>query len=171
MKRQFTKAGPQDLEALRVLINSAYRATEGIIGWTYEGHLLQGERTSIAHLEEILQAPQQALMKCEGENGQLLGCVHLEKQGNLLYLGMLSVDPRVQNTGIGKFILQASRQYALNEECEKIKITVISVRKELIEWYVRNGFQKTDEHLEFLPDERFGKLKQPLELLVMEWAF
>lgn len=159
----------QDLQRLSVLINSAYRATEGIKGWTYEGHLLEGARTNTAHLKELITLKDNFLLKCTDDEGNIVGSVHLEIIGNLLYLGMLAVDPRFQNKGIGKFILNASRNFALEHHCYTLKITVINNRNELIEWYERCGFVRTKEVIDFQPDERFGKIKQPLELMSMEW--
>lgn len=150
------------------LINSAYRATEGVKGWTFEGHLLEGPRTDREHLEELLSGKDSVILLCTDEE-RLIGSVHLEKQGDLIYLGMLSVDPLVQNKGVGKFILNASREYALEQGCSRIKITVISIRHELIGWYERCGFVMTDEKVPFHAGERFGKQKQELVLVVMEW--
>jgi GNAT superfamily N-acetyltransferase len=156
-----------DIPEMIRLINSAYRATEGVKGWTYEGHLIDGPRTDREHIEELLSSKDSVILLCTDAD-QLIGSVHLEKQGDLIYLGMLSVDPLVQNKGVGKFILNAAREYALDKGCSEIKITVISVRHELIAWYERCGFEKTGEKLPFHEVESFGKQKTPLELVVMK---
>jgi hypothetical protein len=49
-----------------------------------------------------------------------------------------------------------------------IRITVISVRDELIAWYERQGFQRTGESEPFHAGDRFGTQKQRLELVVLE---
>jgi hypothetical protein len=48
-------------------------------------------------------------------------------------------------------------------------MTVISVRKELIDWYMRHGYQLTGERKPFaVPDTRWGIPKQELEFVVLE---
>jgi GNAT superfamily N-acetyltransferase len=48
---------------------------------------------------------------------------------------MFSVSPQEQGSGIGKKMLLAAEQYALNEGATSIYMLVISVREELIGWY------------------------------------
>jgi hypothetical protein len=45
---------------------------------------------------------------------------------------------------------------------------VISVREELIHWYVRHGYQDTGERKPFFEDGLTGKHLQPLEFMVLE---
>ncbi len=48
-------------------------------------------------------------------------------------------------------------------------MTVISVRKELIDWYVRHGYVDTGERKPFaFTDPRFGQPKMQLEFVVLE---
>lgn len=165
---QIAPATIADIPALVKVINSAYRATEGVKGWTYEGHLLEGTRTDAAHVGSLIAAPDSVILVCRDEDA-VTGSVHLEKQGTTMYLGMLSVDPTLQNKGTGRAILNASRKYALEQGCTEIKITVISIRYELIAWYERCGFVMTEEKVPFHEGEKFGKQQQPLELCVMKW--
>ena len=103
------------------------------------------------------------------ENNTLLGCVELRKDGAKLYLGMLSVKPNTQGKGIGKKLLTAAEVHAREQGCTKIFMTVISVRQELIDWYVRHGYQLTGENKPFvIPDSRWGLPKQQLEFVVLE---
>jgi ribosomal protein S18 acetylase RimI-like enzyme len=165
-----TPATPADIPALVPLVNAAYRG-EGDNdpkGWTSESHLIKGARTNAAGITELLQAPHSTILKCIDEQGELAGCVHLEKQEDKLYLGMLSVWPALQGEGIGKLLLSAAINYAAKNDCSKIHITVISVRPELIAWYERHGYQRTYERLPFHHGEKFGIQKQPLELVVLE---
>ena len=47
-------------------------------------------------------------------------------------------------------------------------MTVISVRKELIDWYKRNGYQETGQIIDFNEDGVTGKHLQKLKFLVLE---
>jgi predicted N-acetyltransferase YhbS len=93
----------------------------------------------------------------------------LRQEGNKLYLGTLSVNPNIQNKGIGKKLLQAGEEHARQLGCSTMRMTVIDGRQTLIEWYVRHGYQLTGERKPFVvPDERWGIPKQKLEFLVLE---
>ena len=157
-----------DVNALEVLINSAYRGESSKKGWTTEADLLGGIRTDKESLKELLLKSNATLLVLESEIG-LAGCVYLEIQGNALYLGMLTVSPELQNAGIGKKLMLAAEGFARQHSLPKITMTVISVRHELIAWYERHGYQKTGERKPFpMNDPKFGLPKQFLEFVVME---
>jgi ribosomal protein S18 acetylase RimI-like enzyme len=163
-----TPATPSDIPTLVPLVNAAYRGEDGQQGWTTESHLIKGARTNAEGITELLQAPHSVILKCLGEDGSLGGCVHLEKQAEKLYLGMLSVWPQMQGRGIGKHLLVAAADHASKNGCAHIRITVISARPELIAWYERHGYQRTGEIQPFHAGEKFGIQQQPLELVVLE---
>lgn len=162
-----TPATEQDVPLLNVLVNSAYRGESSKRGWTTEADLLGGVRTDEEGLRTLLQNPNITILKYE-EDGQLLGCVSLEKKGRDLYLGMLTVDPEAQAKGIGKILLMAAEKVAVEQQRRAITMTVITVRHELIAWYERRGYQSTGVKQPFPNDPRFGLPKQPLEFMVME---
>jgi ribosomal protein S18 acetylase RimI-like enzyme len=153
-----------DVPELVRLVNSAYRG-EG--GWTGEAHLIAGPRTRATEVEELVQ-DSGGLILTDWEGDELAGCMYLKKEGEKLYLGMLSVWPAKQGLGIGKRLMAAAAEYAGEQHCKAIRITVISVREELIAWYERRGFRRTGEMERFHAGEKFGIQKQPLELLVLE---
>src|ERR1700743_3462343 len=95
-------ASPTDIPALVKLVNSAYRGGDGRRGWTHEIELIGGDRTSAADIAELMADNTGTLLKYVLPKDRLGGCVYLQKQGNDLYLGMLSVDPDLQAGGIGK---------------------------------------------------------------------
>jgi ribosomal protein S18 acetylase RimI-like enzyme len=101
-------------------------------------------------------------------NGNIAGCVFLEKKKQRLYLGMLSVSPQIQAQGIGKKLLSAAEEYSRRVGCNYIEMTVISVRKELIAWYQRNGYVDTGKREPFPDDGKFGNPLQELEFICME---
>lgn len=156
-----------DIPALDVLVNSAYRGETSKKGWTTEADLLGGIRTSEESLRAMLYNPNAFILNYI-EEGKLLGCVYLETKGADLYLGMLTVSPDAQASGIGKQLLLAAETIAVDKQCRAITITVISQRHELIAWYERRGYRPTGETQPFPNDPRFGIPKQPLEFIVME---
>ena len=162
-------ASQQDIPALVTLINSAYRGEASKKGWTTEADLVQGElRTDITSLTDILKNKDAIMLKYVSENGDITGCVYLHKQERGLYLGMLTVSPLLQGSGIGKKLLKAAEQYAKENNCSSIFMNVISLRHELIAWYERHSYRQTDERKPFPTDQRFGIPTQVLEFLIME---
>jgi ribosomal protein S18 acetylase RimI-like enzyme len=168
MSGQISTAILSHAPALNKLVNSAYRGDSSKQGWTTEADLLDGTRIDEAALSDLIQKPDTTILTYK-EGNSLLGCVELRKDGAKLYLGMLSVQPNTQGKGIGKKLLAAAEVHAHEQGCTKIYMTVISVRQELIDWYIRHGYQLTGERKPFIvPDSRWGLPKQQLEFVVLE---
>jgi predicted N-acetyltransferase YhbS len=75
------------------------------------------------------------------ENEHINACVLLVEKGQQLYLGMLTVSPELQNSGIGKnFYMRPETHASLGIASV---MTVISAREELIAWYKRHGYFDT----------------------------
>ena len=161
------EATKQDIPALNTLVNSAYRGQSSKAGWTTEADLLDGIRTSEASLKEMINRKDAVILVAE-EKDHLRGCVYLEQQDDALYLGMLTVSPELQGRGIGAYLMEAAEQRAKNIGCKRIRMTVITTRKELIEYYSRKGYVDTGERRPFPDDPKFGIPKQPLQFMVME---
>ena len=168
MNENIAVATIDDTPRLLHLINNAYRGEEAKKGWTHEANLIDGtKRTDKASLKKLIQKPNAVILKYQQEQ-KIVGCVYLEKKGSKIYLGMLSVSPEIQTQGIGKKLLKAADDYAKQNGCNAIEMTVISVRKELIEWYERNGFKDTGTKEPFPDDGKFGKPRQRLEFIYLE---
>lgn len=168
MKEKISVAATEDVPELLKLINSAYRGEEAKKGWTHEADLIEGEiRTNEASLKGLIHKTGAVILKFELDE-KIAGCVFLEKKAERLYLGMLSVSPSIQAKGIGKKLLKAAEEHAKQLHCSVIEMTVISVRKELIEWYQRNGYIDTGKREPFPDDGKFGNPVQRLEFIYME---
>lgn len=157
-----------DIPQLNILINGAYRGEAAKKGWTTEADLLDGVRTDETALAALLHKPGATLLCGKDEKNIIVGCVYLEKQGDTFYLGMLTVSPVMQGSGIGKLFLKAAEEFAKKEHAASITMTVISVRHELIAWYERHGYHSTGETKPFPTDPAFGIPRQPLEFIVMK---
>ncbi len=163
-----TKATLEDVLELDTLVNSAYRGDSSRQGWTTEADLLDGTRTNAEGIAEIIETPGTILLKYV-EADKILGCVELKNENGKLYLGMLTVQPSLQGKGIGKELLIASEAEAKKQNCSSIFMTVISIRKELIDWYLRHEYKMTGERKPFaFTDPRFGQPKTKLEFVVLE---
>jgi ribosomal protein S18 acetylase RimI-like enzyme len=157
-----------EAEALAALVNSAYRGEGSRQGWTTEADLLDGTRVSVATVQALLADPECSLLVI-GSERRLAGCVELRPSGAKLYVGMLTVAPDAQGRGLGGRLMDAAEARARDRGFAALVMTVISVRRELIAWYVRRGFRPTGETHPFaFADESFGLPKQPLEFAVLE---
>lgn len=169
----FRPAAPDDVPALHRLIESAYRGDSAKAGWTHEADLLGGQRTDEAELRDILADASRVLLLAEID-GVLTGCVQVAKQGEgLAYLGLLTVDPRRQAGGLGRWLIAAAEAEAIDRfGARRMEMTVIRQRAELIAWYERRGYRLTGETRPFpLDDERFGLPQtRELEFVVLEKA-
>lgn len=160
-----------DVPALVALVNSAYRGDSSKKGWTTEADLLGGQRIDDGKVEEILRNPDQLVWVWPELENSLLACVLLERKNDRAYLGMLTVSPTLQNSGMGRQILQVAEDWVKNNwQLSTIEMTVIGSRQELISWYQRRGYRLTGEIRPFpMHDERFGLPKvQQLEFVVLE---
>lgn len=158
----FRKAEPKDAPKIAELVNSAYRGESSKIGWTTEADLLGGQRTDPDKiLDMILEKGSRIEVASDGLS--LVGCVHTKTEADALYFGMLTVEPKLQNSGAGKLLLKRVEEIAREEGLKKIRMTVISVRKELIAYYERRGYKWTGKTEPFPShDPRFGLPKQEL---------
>ena len=167
---KISRATPEDVTELNKLVNSAYRGEESKKGWTTEAEILDGIRIDEHALDILLGSSGPTILKSSGTDGKILGTVCLEVKSQDLYLGMFAVSPASQGSGIGKSLLSAAERFALENNCDRILISVISTRIELIDWYKRHGYVATGASIAF--DEiqgRFGDPKVPaIRLIEME---
>lgn len=164
------QANLKDVKELNKLINAAYRGEESKKGWTTEAEILGGIRIDEDALAQLLAKPEVNILKLSNLNGEILGTVCLEVKTSKLYLGMFAVSPIAQGNGIGKSLLMAAEHYALQNNCTKIVISVISTRSELVNWYSRHGYVPTGGSVAF--DEIEGRFGEPkvaaINLMEME---
>jgi ribosomal protein S18 acetylase RimI-like enzyme len=161
-------ATKNDIAEINILVNSAYRGDSSRQGWTTEADLLDGIRTDEKMLDSTFQKSDITILKYVEDN-IIQGIVSLTRKEDHIYLGMLTVLPALQAKGIGKKLLIGAEDFAKSQDISKIRMTVISVRAELIAWYERHGYTKTGETEPFpMDDPDFGLPKQHLEFIVME---
>lgn len=164
-----SKATLADVPELNLLVNSAYRGDSSKKGWTTEADLLGGIRTDNESLTSLLNKENSVMLVHKNDEGKIIGCVNLQRNGDKVYLGMLTVNPELQGGGVGKILLKASDDYTKESGCTKLYMTVISIRTELIDWYKRHGYKETGERKPFpMDDPKFGLPKVPLEFIVLE---
>ena len=156
----FRPATPADIPALIELVTSAYRGEVSRQGWTTEADLLDGQRIGPEVLRGDIQRPRSRVIMAEalGESPELLACVHVAEVDGAGYLGMFSVRPDSQGSGIGKQVMAEAERYAREQlQLPVMRMAVIDVRDELIAFYERRGYHRTGITKPFpYGDERFG---------------
>lgn len=154
-----------DIPALVEMINTAYRSPGSKKGWTTEADIIQGGiRVEAEGLKGIIERDSAVILKHTGDDHKITGCVYLQNKPPRLYLGLLTVSPDAQAQGIGRKLLQASEEHARNQQLTSIILKVVSIRKELIEWYERNGYVLTGE-------KNLSMRKRNSEHLFSRWSW
>ncbi len=147
----FRPATAEDAAAVLALVRSAYRGDSSRAGWTTEADLVADERIDTDGILAKINHPSGVVLVAHDSAGKLAGCCELlQKDGDLAYFGLFAVDPTRQAGGLGRSILAHAEQYAKTAwgvRC--IEMCVIWTREELISWYVRRGYRKTDRTLPF----------------------
>ncbi|MGZ4717386.1 MAG: GNAT family N-acetyltransferase [Acidimicrobiales bacterium] len=168
--RTFRFAERADAPEVVELVESAYRGESSRAGWTTEAHLLEGQRTDRAAVDDLIGAPDSEVLLLTID-GEVVACCHLARRtGATIYLGLFAVRPDAQGLGLGTAVVAEADRLARRWGGVRVRMTVISARQDLLAWYHRLGFEPTGETEPFpYGDERFGIPTVPdLEVLVLE---
>jgi ribosomal protein S18 acetylase RimI-like enzyme len=153
----FRPATLADIDALVMLVTSAYRGDASKQGWTTEADMLDGQRINPEVLRKDIERERSLIIIAE-RKAQLLACVHVAEDDGAGYLGMFSVKPDLQGGGVGKLLLAEAERIARDEwKLPAMRMTVIDIRDELIAFYERRGYRRTGITKPFpYGDERYG---------------
>jgi GNAT superfamily N-acetyltransferase len=126
-----------DAGALALLINAAF---------VVERPIFDGDRTSPEGVRAFLKKGQ--FLIAEDAAG-LAGCVYVEIRGDHGYIGLLSVHPSRQGSGLGRRLMAAAEEFFRDANCTAIDLRVVSARIPLPAFYRHLGY--TETHTEDLP--------------------
>lgn len=132
MTVQVRPALPGDLEVLVRVINAAF--------FRGEGHIIAGDRVD-PDLVRSLFAKGEFLVAEDGL--VVVGCVYLEPRGERAYLGLLSVSPEQQKSGIGSKLMREAEQRCARAGCRFIDLKTIDLRADNRAFYKRRGYVET----------------------------
>ena len=166
----FRAATETDIPALVALVTSAYRGDVSKQGWTTEADMLDGQRVDAEVLRRDVERPRSRILVGE-RDGVLLACAHVAEEDGTGYFGMFSVRPDLQGSGMGKALLAEAERIAAEEwKLPTMRMTVIDIRDELINFYERRGYRRTGIKKPFpYGDERYGIPKRDdLRLEILE---
>ncbi len=149
---------PADVDAIVALVNSAYRGESSRAGWTTEADILGGQRTDAEEIARLVATDGSAILLCL-RGGETIGSVHVERvDAALAYMGMLVIRPVLQGRGLGRWLMdEAERHVRAEWGAGRMQMQVITLRQELIAYYVRRGYLRTGETRPFpAADPKFG---------------
>jgi N-acetylglutamate synthase-like GNAT family acetyltransferase len=129
---QFRVATASDAEAITSLINIAFRGAEQFF--------IDGDRIDLTGVQKLMETGEFLLAE---ESGQLVGCVSLEPRNEGTYLGLLSVDPRIQKSGIGSRLVTFAEQRCREQQRKFIDIYIVNLRLDLPDFYRKRGWVET----------------------------
>ncbi|MFC6715838.1 GNAT family N-acetyltransferase [Branchiibius cervicis] len=150
---QIRPARRDEAATIADLVQSAYRGDSGRRGWTSESDLLDNERIGADAVGEIIDGADSVVLV--GQDGErLIACAELRRfDEHTAYFGMFAVDPDRQNSGTGRELLTAAELFAQQTwHADTMRMQVIDVRTELIDWYHRRGYRTTDELIPMSPE-------------------
>jgi N-acetylglutamate synthase-like GNAT family acetyltransferase len=148
----FRKATVADVRHIQVLINSAFSGDSGRAGWTSEAAYLDDDRIDEAEVITKINQSNAFVLLAHDASDTLLGCCFIHGQGSGRgYMGLLAVDPSRQAGGLGKKILKEAEVMARGElGIRVIEGQVFWPREEMIDWYLRRGYSKTERTVPYL---------------------
>ena len=139
---------PADFPTVIRLVNDAYRGWGKVQSWNTETNLIAGPRLDDVSLAAMLAESADGVLLVHRDGaGTVIGTVWLEPQADRAtwYLGLLCVEPALQQQHLGAQILQAAEDYAAERGAARIRMTVLEVRTTLVAWYNRRGYHDSGE--------------------------
>jgi ribosomal protein S18 acetylase RimI-like enzyme len=126
------RAHPADAPALAELVNRAYAV---------EGFFVDGERTSAEEICTLVASG--AFLVLEDTLG-LAAAVYVEARPEVEsgYIGMLSVEPRLQGQGIGTRLVRIAEAMLEALGARKVQLRIVNLREELGRWYRSLGYRE-----------------------------
>ena len=147
-------AEPDDIEALVRLINAAFLV---------ERFFIEGDRINAGAVQKLMATGR--FLIAQDDDG-ISGCVYIEPSDGRAYLGLLSVHPSRQRSGLGSRLVAAAEDHGRASDIGYIDLSIVNLRQELPEFYRRLGYRVTGT-APFPPDVT---TKQPCHFINMSKA-
>jgi N-acetylglutamate synthase-like GNAT family acetyltransferase len=129
---QIRTATKADAENITALINLAFSQAEIFF--------VEEDRVT---LEDVIEYIDKGEFLLAEDNASLLGCVYLEPRGERTYLGLLSVNPNLQQSGIGSLLMAEAEDRCRQRDAKYIDILIVNLRDELPNFYKKRGYVET----------------------------
>ena len=120
-----------DVEAIVRLINTAFLV---------ERFFIDRDRTNSEMVRSLMEKGKFLLVD---DGPSLAGCVYVEPRGERGYLGLLSIDPGRQRSGLGRRLVAAAEHFFRAAGCRFSDLSIVNVRTELPAFYRKLGYAET----------------------------
>lgn len=118
-----------DVAGVTALINAAFRKAESFF--------TDGDRINSESIRSLMDKGQFLVIE---ENGSYRGCVYLEIRGERAYLGLLSVDPKLQSRGFGSTLIKTAEEVASKAGSRCMDLRTVDLRTDNRAFYARRGY-------------------------------
>jgi N-acetylglutamate synthase-like GNAT family acetyltransferase len=149
----FRFATESDLPAITALINAAFKV---------EAFFIERDRLSFEDAQAHFAKGRFLLAE---ENGAIAGVVYVELRGDRGYLGLLSVAPAQQKSGLGRRLTLAAEEFAREMGSHHMDLSVINLRTELPPFYRKLGY--TEIGTAPIHDHMRDRVTQPCHFIRM----
>ena len=129
MIRKIRVAAPVDAPQITAVINAAFRVAEEFF--------VDGNRIKQTEVEQLLAKGVFLLAQADDK---IDGCVYVELRGERSYLGLLSVDPTSQQSGLGSLLMNEAETYCRERGSQSMDILIVNLRRELPPFYQKRGY-------------------------------
>lgn len=129
-KTSIRRANGDDAAALVRLINAAFQVERFFLG---------SDRLNFAEVRSRMERGEFLLLE---EAGGLAGCVYVELRGERGYVGLLSVEPERQKSGLSRVLMDAAEQYFRQKNCRVAELRIVNLRTELPPYYRHLGYRE-----------------------------
>jgi predicted N-acetyltransferase YhbS len=129
------RASDGDVEELTRLINAAFVVEQAVFA---------GDRVDELGVRAYMSSGTFLIAEDSGgpDTRGLVGCVYIETRADRSYLGLLSVQPARQGTGIGRQLVTVAENFARGSGARVMDLRVIGARAEqLLPFYRRLGYE------------------------------
>lgn len=133
-----------DAENITRLINAAFAV---------EKFFIDGERIDLGQVLDHLGKGEFLVAE---DDGSLTGCAYLEMRGDRSYLGLLSIDPGRQGSGLGSRLMAVAEDRAREKGSRFMDLRIVNLRLELPAFYQGLGYVETG--IDPFPEDAPSKL-------------
>jgi N-acetylglutamate synthase-like GNAT family acetyltransferase len=126
------RAQSEDAPALVQLVNRAYQV---------EGFFVDGERTNPDEIRRLVAEGSFLVLE---DNQGIAAAVYVQPRPERAtgYIGMLSVEPRLQGQGIGTRLVRIAEAMLEALGATTVELQIVNLREELGRWYRSLGYRE-----------------------------
>lgn len=145
-------ASAADVSELVTLINAAYR-TEALV-------LYRKPRINPGRVQQLLASGELLVLE---EAGELVGSVHLARNGDDTEISLVAVRPARQGNGFGSLLISIAESRARASGCRATRLSIVNHRRDLLGFYERLGYVVCGE----APFIEPGQTRVPCHFIVL----